>query len=476
MTEQGSLRPLCVDLDGTLIRSDLLADGIAGLLTHPLLLLGALAALPDRAAFKARIAATGNIRVELLPYSEDLLERLRAERSQGRRLVLATAADLSLAHRVADFLGLFDEVIGSEPGRNLKGSAKAAALVERFGVGGFDYAGNSHADLPIWRQAAAAWVVNAPRDLAAVVRTTTPVVYETHAAKSFSALLSAIRPHQWSKNALVFVPIITAHAMLNGGDWVRGMAAFIAMSATASAIYLFNDLTDIEADRAHSRKRYRPFAAGTLQIPTGMMALLALLTLGLAAAITTGVGWLVLGYAALSISYSFRLKELPLVDAFVLSGLYTLRLITGGVATGHPVTLWLLAFSSFVFLGLSFMKRVDELERLDATADARVARRGYVVDDLSALQGFGVGASFASAIVLALFVQNEATVQRYAAPNLLWTIVPLMLFWQCRLWLAVGRRYMHHDPIVYAMRDWVSWAVAIATAAVLVAAKSGPPW
>lgn len=464
--------PLCVDLDGTLIRSDLLHDGLARLLTRPADLARVLACLPDRARLKAQLAGLVTLHPERLPYNADLLEFLSAERARGRYLVLATAADAGWARAVAAHLGLFDEVIASEGGHNLKGTAKAAALVARFGERGFDYAGNSADDLPVWRVAAHALVVGAPPGLAEQAQTLAPVIYRSRATARLPALRVALRPHQWLKNLLVFVPILTAHALLRPVDWGWGLLAFAAFCATASAIYLVNDLTDIEADRAHPRKRRRPFASGALPVPIGLAAAVGLLALGLILAAVAGMVSAMVTYAALSLLYSAVLKERPLVDVFVLSGLYTLRIVGGGLATGHVVSLWLLTFSGFLFLGLAIMKRVDELQ----SAGVAPARRGYVSGDAAMLQAFGIAASFASAVVLTLFVQSETVGAGYRSPTLLWGVVPLLLFWQCRLWLAVARGFMHHDPIVYAARDRVSWAVGAATAAVLIAAKSGLPW
>ena len=462
--------PLCIDLDGTLIRSDLLADGLAALLARPTALLSALTRLPDRAALKARVAALAPLRPELLPYDQDLLARLRAERATGRHLVLATAADGGWARQVAAHLGLVDEVIATAPGHNLKGRAKAAALVARFGDRGFDYAGNAPEDLHVWQHARQAWVVGAPAGLAEQAARLAPVAFSTRRAPLAAGLLAAIRPHQWMKNMLVFVPVLTSHALLDLGSWLGGLLAFGAFSATASAIYLLNDLTDIDADRAHPQKSARPFAAGRLPVPAGLLAAAGLVLLGLALGFFAGMLVPLLVYAAASVLYSLRLKELPLVDVFVLSGLYTIRIIGGGSASGHHVTLWLLGFSAFMFLGLAFMKRVEELRG----ASGSLARRGYTATDLPVLAGFGIAASFASCILLTLFVQSDTVGKAYAAPAVLWAIVPLMLFWQCRLWLYVARGYMHHDPLVYALRDWVSWVVGGAVLAVITAAAASP--
>jgi 4-hydroxybenzoate polyprenyltransferase/phosphoserine phosphatase len=467
--------PLCVDLDGTLVRTDTLVEGFCALATDPLVF-KALRQLPNgRAAFKQAIAAGARMDPALLPYNETLLTYLRAQKADGRHLVLATAADQRVARAIAAHLGLFDDVIASDGTNNLKGEAKARALVTRFGVKGFCYAGNARSDLPIWRQAAAAIPVNTPASVVAQLRGTIPVEFVIDDQPPvLRELIKAMRPHQWVKNILAFVPILTAHALTEPAAWIGGIIMFLGFCFTASAIYLVNDLLDIAADRAHPRKRLRPFARGAVPLPIGAAAAAVLLIAGLTLAHIGHVAWVVALYALMSISYSFGLKQLPLVDVFMLGALYTIRLFGGGEATGHRLSLWLLGFSSFLFLSLALLKRVEEMMSLASSGGSRAARRGYAAADAPILTLFGVASSFASSIVLALFVQSEATAQNYASPSLLWFVVPLLLFWQCRMWLSGTRGYMHHDPIVYAARDRISWAIGAAVAAVLIAAKSIP--
>jgi 4-hydroxybenzoate polyprenyltransferase/phosphoserine phosphatase len=467
--------PLCVDLDGTLVRSDTLVEGFCAFATDPRVF-GALLRLTNgRAAFKQAVAAGARLDPALLPYNETLLTYLRAQKAAGRRLVLATAADQRIARAIAAYLSIFEEVITSDGTNNLRGAAKAQALTDRFGAKGFVYAGNATSDLPIWHQAAAAILVNAPAGVVSQVRGSLPVEFAiADQPPVLLELIKAMRPHQWVKNILAFVPILTAHALTEASAWFGGIIMFLAFCCTASAIYLVNDLLDIAADRAHPRKRLRPFARGAVPLPIGAAAAAVLLIAGISLALIGHVAWIVALYALMSISYSFGLKQLPLVDVFMLGALYTIRLFGGGEATGHRLSLWLLGFSSFLFLSLALLKRVEEMMSLGGSGGSKAARRGYSAADTPVLQLFGVAAAFASSVVLALFVQSEATAQHYASPSLLWFVVPLLLFWQCRMWLSGARGYMHHDPIIYAARDWVSWTIGAAMAVVLIAAKSIP--
>jgi 4-hydroxybenzoate polyprenyltransferase len=469
-----SALPLCVDLDGTLTYSDTLLEGIV---SHPrdARLADAVITLfsRGRSAFKQRIAANAPFDPTLLPYNQALLNYLVKEKGEGRHLVLATAANHAIADAVAKHIGLFDEVVASDETHNLKGRAKAAALCARFGKHGFAYAGNDRSDLSVWESSGAALLVNVPPGVARRARRLVPVemTLPRHPAP-LSALLRAMRPHQWVKNFLVFIPIFTAHAVSDLSAWYSAALVFAAFCATASAIYIFNDATDLAADRRHPRKRLRPFASGALPLSTGLLAACLLAVLGLSMAAASGTLLVLLTYAAMSTAYSLSLKEQPLVDVFMLGALYTIRMFGGGVATGHELSLWLLAFSGFLFLGLALLKRVAELTSIKRIEGQLVARRGYASSDMPVLQTFGCCASFASSLVLALFVQREATAAQYASPGLLWGIVPLMLFWQCRLWLSTTRGYMHDDPIIYSARDWVSWIVGAAVMLILLLAYS----
>jgi 4-hydroxybenzoate polyprenyltransferase/phosphoserine phosphatase len=470
-----SMMPLCVDLDGTLTRSDTLVESVMTLgvgmrLASALLTLIA----RGRAAFKDAMAKHASVDAELLPYNQGLLAYLREQKAAGRYLVLATAANEATGRAVAAHLGLFDEVVASDESQNLRGAAKAAALCARFGERGFVYAGNDASDLHIWRVAGAAVLVNTPASLSRRVSEIAPIETTLPADGSVSPglLLRAMRPHQWVKNLLVFVPILTAHAIGETRAWVSAALMFVAFAATASGIYLINDATDLVADRRHPRKRTRPFASGELSLRSGMIASVLLLAFGLGLSVISGGLIVIVAYAAMSLSYSLKLKEMPLADVFLLGALYTIRVYGGAVVTGHALSLWLLGFSGFLFLSLAILKRVTELEASKKTSPGWVNRRGYSTEDLPILLTFGCAASFASSLVLALFVQREATASQYASPILLWATVPIMLFWQCRLWLSTARGYMLDDPIVYSARDWVSWVAGGTVVALLILAYS----
>jgi 4-hydroxybenzoate polyprenyltransferase len=269
-----------------------------------------------------------------------------------------------------------------------------------------------------------------------------------------------MRPHQWLKNLLVFVPLLTARAITDLAGWGEALTMFVAFCCTASGIYLLNDLFDLAADRQHPKKSQRPFASGDLPLHMGLIVAPLLMLTGFVFGAAVSVLPVLLLYAAVSCAYSLWLKSYPLVDVFVLAALYGMRLLAGGIATGYHVSLWLFAFSSFLFLGLAIVKRVAELKTLPLGAQRQAAGRGYHAEDLPILQLMGVASSFVASLVLALYVQSELTLPGNREPTLSWVIVPLVLFWECRIWFATSRGRMNDDPIVFAARDWVSWVIA----------------
>jgi len=455
--------PLCVDLDGTLVRVDTLHEAAIAVVLSDWRLLFRLPGWLARgkAHLKQQLASRWCFEPAGLPYNRALLAYLETEHARGRYIVLATAADQHAAEAIANHCRIFDEVIASDGIRNLRGQTKAAALCRRFGTKGFVYAGNDATDHAVWHEAAAAVVVNAPGAVrrAAEKRHRVSATIDDRPNKA-RALLKAIRPYQWVKNLLTVVPLLSSGMFADPAAWWRTLLVFCAFCSVASGVYILNDIADLAADRQHPRKSKRPFASGALSITEGLALLLPLLAFGLFVGWKSGALLTLIAYGLTSLWYSLKLKEMPLVDVFVLAGLYTIRLFAGGQASGHIVSLWLLGFSVFLFLSLALIKRVSELIKL-AERHQQVSRRGYSAQDLTILQMMGCAATFASALVLSLYVQSDIASRTYAQPWMLWGVIPLMLFWQCRLWLSTARGYMHDDPIVYAARDWVSWLVLL---------------
>jgi 4-hydroxybenzoate polyprenyltransferase len=456
-TFPGSSRaPLCVDLDGALVAADTLWESLLTIARrNPFALIPILAALfRGKERFKAAVASRSSINVGCLPYRTDLLRYLREQKAAGRRLVLVTAAHRSIAEAVASHLGLFDEIIAATGRRNLHGTE---ALSAKFGDAGFSYAG-----------AAAPSVA---RRIGAPVE----VVFGSPNSR-FRTVLGAVRLHQWTKNLLVFVPLFTSRDLHNLPAAGMLLMTALALSLIASAQYLINDLIDLESDRRHSKKRRRALASGALPIPWALLLIPALLVAG------GGVAYLAGGLAALelsaayfitSIAYSSYLKTRPLVDVFILAGLYVLRIVIGGAVSDHQVTVWLLSFSFLSFLGLAFLKRYVETARMNPESGRHAARRGYYAGDAPILGAMGVASGFAAAVVLILYVFGESANALYRRPFALWGLVPICLLLHCRLWLSGWRGYIDEDPVRYVLRDRVTWACGALAAAVYYGAIGG---
>jgi 4-hydroxybenzoate polyprenyltransferase/phosphoserine phosphatase len=470
---------LVVDLDGTLLRSDILQESFWAALARrwwvPLSAARALAQ-KGRPGLKRHLAELGPVDVARLPYRDAVLALLQDWRAAGGRTALVTAADAGLARQVAAHLDLFDEVHGSEAGRNLKGAVKAAFLAERYGARGYVYVGDAAADLPVWRGGAEAVTVTPSARLRGRVEAAMaeagdrPVRHLPAEAAGARVWFKALRPHQWAKNLLVFLPMLAAHR-LDAATLGQSALAFLAFSLIASAIYLLNDLLDLDADRAHPRKRHRPFAAGRLSLAQGGLAVPGLLAAGLACAAVLGLDFLgvMLGYIVVTTAYSMSLKRKMVIDICVLAGLYTLRIFAGGAATGIELSVWLLAFSIFLFFALAAVKRQAELVDLVAAGRETVRGRGYGVEDLPIVSGMAIASGYVSVLVMALYLTSPEVKALYDAPHLLWGICLVLLYWISRVVMLTHRGQMHDDPVVFALRDRTSRICVLLVAAFAVA-------
>lgn len=470
-TATASCLPLCVNLDGTLVKSDTLIDSLLVLLrTRPALIFK----LPGRlfhgkAAFKAFVSESISLDVTRLPYNGKLLQFLQQERNLGRSIYLATGADLGLARRVAAHLGIFTGVLGSDGQTNLTGNKKLDSLRSRLESSAFDYIGNARPDLPLLEHAAEPMVANPSLGLRMGLRARgiRPTREFQERNSLFKSLLKAMRLHQWVKNLLIFVPLLLSHA-LTASRLLTALLAFLCFSLAASATYIVNDLLDIETDRRHPRKRLRPFASGDLSALTGLVVVAAFLLLALSGARSLPAdyyGWL-LFYLATTLAYTWYLKRIALVDVLVLSGLYTLRLLAGGAATHTVISHWLAGFSIFLFLSLAFVKRFAELENLRASGLAPRNGRGYLVADTEQLRSFGTGSAYAAVVVFALYISGRDVTKLYREPGRLWLITPLMILWLSRVWLRASRGELNEDPVIFAVTDRMSLLIGAAVAVI----------
>lgn len=471
--------PLCVDCDGTLIHTDLFYESFLLLLRKNFLqalLVPIWLLFLGKAKTKLRIAELIKIDASTLPYCREVLDYLASESARGRQIVLATASAQSLAESIAAHLACFDRVFATNEidRTNLSGEAKAAKLASAFGEHQFEYLGNSKDDYPVWRVARAISIANASPKVRRMAETFGMIKFVAQRKSSaWVAILKVMRLHQWLKNLLLFVPLVAAHKVDDPILLGNVVLSFLAFGMCASSVYILNDMLDIQVDRAHPRKKQRPFAAGSLPLPLGAVLMVTLLcaAIGLAARLPLAFSAILATYYALTLSYSFKLKGQVVVDVMLLSMLYTIRILAGAAATYIVPSFWLLAFSMFLFLSLAIMKRYGEILDIARNDHQRPAGRGYMIGDSAALLALGAASGLSAVQVLALYINSAEVAIMYRSPKLLWAIVPMVLYWISRVWIKTQRGEMHDDPVVFAAKDKQSLGIGLLMAIVMTASK-----
>ena len=459
------LPPLVVDLDRTLVKTDLLIESLLALLRqHPLYLF----LLPvwlarGKANFKHEVAQRVSLQIPTLPWRNELIDDLKRQRDEGRSLVLATGSDMRVAQAVADHLKIFDLVLATGLSVNLCGEAKRDLLVSHFGERGFDYAADgawgTDDDLTVWRSARKAILVNPPlRKRNEIERVATIDRVFADGENGAAARLRALRPAHWLKNLLVFVPVFAAHRFHEIAPLEKSFLAFIAFGCCASSGYLFNDLIDLDADRHHPHKQSRPFAAGELPLSYALGMIPALLLAGciLGALVSPFLAAMLVAYFALSATYSLHVKKVAILDVLFLAGLYSIRIMAGSAAVGIWSSHWLLAFSIFLFFSLALVKRYGELVIMRQIDGDGARARAYELSDGELLAAMGIASGYLAVSVLALYIASDKAGALYARRELLWFLCPLLLYWISHIWLTAHRGKMQDDPVVFATSDRTS--------------------
>lgn len=472
----GAALPLCVDLDGTLINTNLLWECIVLLLkTNPfcLLLIPFWLVLGGRANLKRQVASRCQLEPKKILYNRELLKFLRTEHERGRKIVLVTAADQQLAEDVAAYVSVFDEVYGTHDRQNLKGRTKADFLRRRFGNRGFEYVGDSFSDMHVWRVASAAYVVGTKATAERAASVTEVLCWFPRKSGDVACWSRAIRIRHWSKNLLMLAPLLLAHR-ISGRSLLMTLVGVVLFGLSSSGIYILNDLLDLHSDRAHPWNNVRPFASGQLSIGSGILVSLFLLgvSLGLGALAVNGrfAGALAL-YAVTAVVYSMRLKRIVILDVFVLSSFYTFRIWAGALITGVPLSQWFMGFSLFFFLSLAMAKRYSELVHASELADSGNSGRNYRASDRELLMNIGMASCFSAIVILSLYVHSNEVMALYQRPGLLLLLCPLILYWSCRVWLKAHRGDLNEDPVSLALSDPISYCVAAAGFAVMLASS-----
>lgn len=455
-----------VDLDGTLISTDILIESFLSLIGKNIFYIFVVPfwLIRGKANLKHQIACRSEIRVDLLPYNMEFFSYLEKQKELGYELVLISASNIKFVEQVASHLKIFQQAIGSSENENLAGLNKLNRVREICGEEDFQYAGNDRPDLVLWRESSDAILVNASKSLTQAAEKITNIDKQFHnRPNQLKSILKSLRLHQWAKNVLIFLPLILSHQLTDMNLLLICVYSFFAFGMCASSVYLINDLLDLEVDRTHEEKRKRPFASGDLPLGAGLIGSPLLLFVSMLIASQLPILFLIAlsGYFLLTLVYSTLLKAILIVDVLTLAFLYTFRIIAGAAVIGVMPTFWLLAFSVFFFFSLAIIKRVAELEKLSKTHEAEAKGRGYVTEDLAILSMLGTSSGFIAVLVFALYINDPETRELYATPELLWFICPLLLYVISRIWVIAYRGKLHHDPVVFVIRDSRSQLVAV---------------
>ena len=463
-------RPLCVDLDGTLVHSDMFWECFVRVLKRKpwMICYGLFWLLSGRgiAYVKSRFAEAAQINYESLPYNHALLDYLRERQASGQgEIVLCTGSDRLVADAVQRELGLFSSVLASDSSVNLTGQKKADKLVSLYGEQGFDYIGNEQKDSFVWARSRKALIVSPKNGVVGGLSNIFQFekVFDAPSA-GLKTWVKACRLHQWVKNLLLFVPLGLSYVELSPSSALVAFLAFFIFGVVASATYLINDLFDLDADRAHRKKSQRPFASGAIGIAHGVAVAAAMLFSAFIVSLLLlpfAFTLILLAYLIATLMYSFFIKTVSMLDVCMLAGLYTLRVIAGTVVLNLEWSFWLLAFSIFIFMSLALAKRASELTNLKLAGGNRIKGRGYSTNDLPIINSMGVSSGLLSVLVIALYINSDRVETRFAHPEMLWVFCPILLYWIGRVWLITGRGRMDEDPIVFAIRDRVSWLLLL---------------
>ena len=457
------LIPIVVDLDDTLAKTDFFYESLLIFIKQsPFNIFRAIIWLlrRDRAYLKSKIALAVDVDFTTIPYNKALIKWLENKKQLGHKIILATATHRKYADGVANHVGIFDQVLASDEDLNLKGINKEKKLVELFGSKGFTYVGDSKADLLVWRSAQSAVFIGNSEKLKDELKNVTRLEHEFPHVAGKNVGLRAIRIHQWVKNLLLFVPLLTSHNLTDINKFGLAIVAFFAFCFCASSVYILNDFFDLTDDRKHRSKYKRVFASGDLSIVKGGLIFIFCLLVSMLLSVFIGMKFfaVISIYFLATVLYSLYLKSQVMVDIILLAGLFTIRIIAGAVAIDVQMSFWLLAFSMFIFLSLAIMKRYIELHAIKAsTASTNVKARGYYVSDINMLSSLGTTCGCLAVLIMAFYVNSPNVIKLYSQQEVLWLVCPVLLYWICLTWLKASRGIVDDDPITFVIKDWVSW-------------------
>jgi 4-hydroxybenzoate polyprenyltransferase len=468
MEEINSQRPLLVDLDGSLLKTDTLFELLLLTIKSNIFYLFLIPfwLLKGKSFFKKSLFERVKLDVINLPYNEEVILFLQKQHNENRRIILCSGTWHKIAEEITAHFNWIDEYKATDDTINLTGTNKKRWAVETYGLNGYDYLGNSNVDIVVWNSAHSAIVVGQKHFIDKCKKQNNIKLESYIELDGFSLglWLKALRIHQWAKNGLLFIPIFTAHKFNEYDLIINTILAFVAFGVCASATYIINDLLDLEADRAHDTKKYRPFASGNLSLKSGITVSILMLLTSMLIGYYVGIAFflVLVIYIFVTILYSLYLKRLQTVDVITLASLFTIRVIAGAAAINVMPTFWLLSFSMFIFLSLALVKRVAELIKTqEIKGESSIVGRGYFTADIIILQSLGGASGLIAVLVFALYINSNEVIEQYTYPQVLWLMCPILGYWIMRVWMLVARNQMDQDPIFFAIKDRNSWYAAV---------------
>lgn len=470
-------KPVCVDLDGTLVKTDTLIEAIISLIRTNFLYIFLIPfwLLKGLLYLKQKVVSKSNLDIELLPFNQQVIQLINDYKSKGHEVILITASPQLIAEKINNYLKMFDDAIGSDLNINYKKENKMRYLESRFGKGNYIYIGNCKDDIPVWDSADTAIIVSCNRSLQEKVRKINPNILLIKEEKHYIKLiLKQFRIHQWTKNLLLFLPILMAHQLFDYNKFLLLISGFIALSLSASAIYVINDLFDLNNDRLHPTKRNRPLAAGEFPILLALIVPPILILVSLIFSyffLPLDFLLLLIAYILITFAYSSYLKRVIILDILILASLYTIRIISGGYLADVYLSPWLLTFSMFIFLSLAIVKRYTELRNLKLNNDNKSKGRGYITKDIDLMRSLGTASAYISIMVFALYINSKDVIALYTKPSLLWAVALLLLYWITRIWFLAERGEIDEDPLVFTVKDKVSYFVGLVIVLIVVGAS-----
>ncbi len=460
---------LCVDLDGTLINTDMLWESlIYQIRRNPFVIFMIFFWLiRGKVYLKKKLAFKFDFEPNLLPRNENIVELIKSKKKQGYKVYLVSASYEYIVKKIYDTFSdeLFDGYFATQEGRgNLSSNNKSLFLNNTFGNKKYEYVGNSFADIPVWNECDRAYIYAEKKCANKYVKilnnTNLEIIRPNDYSKKYSInlILKQIRVHQWVKNVLIFCPAFAVHALLPFNKYIDLLMAFLSFCFLTSSVYVINDLLDLWSDRVHDKKKFRPLASGNLSIPKGLLIALICLSLSTLTALLLSLKFYlyVLIYFVVNLMYSVRLKNIVALDCVLLACMYTYRIFLGCAASKMDYSLWLFSFAVFLFLSLALIKRYIELYNLQRKGKQTIVGRAYSVADISIVSSMYVSFGTLSVLVFAMYLSSEEVKNSFSSIWYAYSSLLFILYWMIYLFIKTARGEIDDDPVLFVLKDKVS--------------------